>query len=116
MERMDLAASIRKIERKQMKSFKDFSEDVTEDVNDGYHKLYNDNKKKLQSLHKKAKRTGGQVHVDFEDHKGRKQSGFYNGMMRMGAHTYAKIEPHKQPGPMTALPIHQATNIRHVTK
>lgn len=115
MEKMDLAASIRKIERKQMKSFKDFNEVINEAEGDEFHKIYNDNKKKLQSLHKKAKRTGGQVHVDFEDHKGRKKTGYYNGMMRMGAHTYAKIEPHK-PGAMTALPIHQATNIRHVTK
>ena len=74
------------------------------------------NKKELQKLFRKAKSSGGQVHVTYKDTKGRTQKGYYNGMMRMGAHTYAKIEPHKQPGPMTALPIHQATNIRHVTK
>jgi hypothetical protein len=96
----------------KMKSFKNFQE---QDAQAAVDKKYDDNKKLLQKLHRKAKSKGGQVHVDFKDEKGRKKSGYYNGMMRMGAHTYAKIEPHK-PGAMTALPIHQADNIRHVTQ
>ena len=108
MARTELTVSMKE---SRMKGFKNFNEAE----GDEFHKIYNDNKKKLQSLHRKAKKQGGQVHVDFTDHKGRKQSGYYNGMMRMGAHTYAKIEPHK-PGAMTALPIHQANNIRHVTQ
>ena len=80
-----------------------------------FEKKQESNKKELQKLFRKVKSSGGQVHVTYKDTKGRTQKGYYNGMMRMGAHTYAKIEPHK-PGAMTALPIHQATNIRHVTK
>ena len=89
-------------------------EDSMSDQQDQATKTYNANKKSLTSLHRKAKR-GGQVHVDHTDEKGKKQSGRYNGMMRMGAHTYAKIEPHDgKKGGTTLLPIHQAQNIRHV--
>lgn len=78
-------------------------------------KAYNDNKKSLTSLHRKTKSKGGQVHVDHTDEKGKKRSGRYDGMMRMGAHTYAKIEPHDgKRGSTTLLPLHQAQNIRHV--
>lgn len=93
-----------------MKKFKDVREQMDVD------KKHAENKKKFQSLHRKAKSKGGQVHVDYTDEKGKKQTGRYNGMMRMGAHSYAKIEPHHGRGPMTALPIHQADNIRHVQK
>jgi len=89
-------------------------EDSMTDQQNQATKAYNANKKSLTSLHRKAKK-GGQVHVDHTDEKGKKQSGRYNGMMRMGAHTYAKIEPHDgKKGGTTLLPIHQAQNIRHV--
>lgn len=92
-----------------------FNEDNMEQQQAQATKAYNDNKKSLQSLHRKAKSKGGQVHVDHTDEKGKKQSGRFNGMMRMGAHTYAKVEPHDgKRGATTLLPIHQAQNIRHV--
>jgi len=92
-----------------------FNEDNMEQQQAQATKAYNDNKKSLQSLHRKAKSRGGQVHVDHTDEKGKKQSGRFNGMMRMGAHTYAKVEPHDgKKGATTLLPIHQAQNIRHV--
>ena len=92
-----------------------FNEDNMEQQQAQATKAYKDNKKSLQSLHRKAKSKGGQVHVDHTDEKGKKQSGRFNGMMRMGAHTYAKVEPHDgKRGATTLLPIHQAQNIRHV--
>ena len=89
---------------------------MTDDQNQAT-KAYNDNKKTLSSLHRKTKTSGGQVHVDHTDEKGKKRSGRFNGMMRMGANTYAKVEPHDgKKGATTLLPIHQASNIRHVKK
>ena len=88
-----------------MKKFKDIREQQYPEV-----------RKHLKKIGK-----GGQV--SYTDHsspkpKGKKptKTGTYGGMMRMGAHSYAKIEPHHGRGPMTALPIHQADNIRHVQK
>jgi len=72
------------------------------------------NKKELQKLFRKAKSSGGQVHVTYKDTKGKTQKGYYNGMMRMGAFTYAKIEPLSGQGAMTALPIFQADKIEYV--
>jgi len=80
-----------------------------------FEKKQESNKKELQKLFRKVKSSGGQVHVTYKDTKGRTQKGYYNGMMRMGAFTYAKIEPlGDQGGAMTALPIYQADKIEYV--
>ena len=102
--------------KREMKREEKVAEGMTDDQNQAT-KAYNDNKKTLSSLHRKTKTSGGQVHVDHTDEKGKKRSGRFNGMMRMGANTYAKVEPHDgKKGATTLLPIHQASNIRHVKK
>jgi len=91
----------------QMKKAQLSSENVKEDVD----KAYADNKKKIQSLHRKTKTQGGHVAISHTNEKGKTVTGKFGGMMRMGPHTYAKVH-HKSN--MTLLPIHTATKIQHV--
>ena len=96
----------------QMKRAQATSEDSMSAQQDQATKAYNSNKKTLQSLHRKTKTKGGHVAVTHTNEKGKSVTGKYDGMMRMGAHTYAKVH-HKNN--MHLVPLHTATKIQHVT-
>ena len=96
----------------QMKRAQATSESSMSDQQDKATKAYNDNKKTLQSLHRKTKTKGGHVAVTHTNQKGKSVTGKFGGMMRMGAHTYAKVH-HKNN--MTLLPLHEPTKIQHIT-
>ena len=91
----------------QMKKAQMSSESVNEDVD----KAHADNKKTLQSLHRKTKSQGGNVMVTHPNEKGKSVTGKFGGMMRMGAHTYAKVH---HPKHMMLVPLHEPTKIQHV--
>lgn len=103
---MGLAASIPR--SRQVYSFREFViETMDEDA-----ALMQANKKRLQSMHRKAKSQGGQVHVSYKDAKtGKSATGRYGGMQQMGGRSYAKVH-HKDR--MTALPLHQVGDVKHV--